>query len=101
MATKTKVSKRLSKPEKITNEELNKIQNLIDSANRAQMQVGTIEVQKNNILNQISIIQNQIASFRNEVRKNYGTDDIDIQTGEINYNKDEQTNKKDQCRKRL
>ena len=95
MATKTKVSKRLSKPEKITNEELNKIQNLIDSANRAQMQVGTIEVQKNNILNQISIIQNQIASFRNEVRKNYGTDDIDIQTGEINYNKDEQTNKKD------
>ena len=75
--------------------ELNKIQNLIDSANRAQMQVGTIEVQKNNILNQISIIQNQIASFRNEVRKNYGTDDIDIQTGEINYNKDEQTNKKD------
>ena len=94
MATKTKVSKRLSKPEKITNEELNKIQNLIDSANRAQMQVGTIEVQKNNILNQISIIQNQIASFRNEVRKNYGTDDIDIQTGEINYNKDEQTNKK-------
>ena len=95
MATKTKVSKRLSKPEKITNEELNKIQNLIDSANRAQMQVGTIEVQKTNILNQISIIQNQIASFRNEVRKNYGTDDIDIQTGEINYNKDEQTNKKD------
>ncbi len=94
MATKTKVKKRLSKPEKITNEELNKIQNLIDSANRAQMQVGTIEVQKNNILNQISIIQNQIASFRNEVRKNYGTDDIDIQTGEINYNKDEQTNKK-------
>ena len=94
MTTKTKVSKRLSKPEKITNEELNKIQNLIDSANRAQMQVGTIEVQKNNILNQISIIQNQIASFRNEVRKNYGTDDIDIQTGEINYNKDEQTNNK-------
>jgi conjugal transfer/entry exclusion protein len=95
MATKTKVSKRLSKPEKITNEELNKIQNLIDSANRAQMQVGKIEVQKNNILNQISAIQNQIALFRDEVRKNYGTDDIDIQTGEINYNKDEQTNKKD------
>ena len=95
MGKKSKVEKRLSKPERVTNEELNKIQNLIDSANRAQMQVGTIEVQKNNILNQISIIQNQIASFRNEVRKNYGTDDIDIQTGEINYNKDEQTNKKD------
>jgi hypothetical protein len=95
MATKTKVSKRLSKPEKITNEELNKIQNLVDSANRAQMQIGSMEVQKNNILNQVSIIQNQISSFRKEANKTYGTDNIDIQTGKINYNKDEQTNKKD------
>ena len=95
MATKTKVSKRLSKPEKITNEELNQIQSLIDAANKSQMQVGGIEIQKSNLLNQIQIIQNQIASFRNEVRKNYGTDDIDIQTGEIKYNKNEQTNKKD------
>ena len=95
MATKTKVSKRLSKPEKITNEELNKIQNLVDSVNRAQMQIGSMEVQKNNILNQVSIIQNQIALFRNEIQKSYGTDDIDVQTGKINYNKNEQANKKD------
>ena len=95
MATKTKVSKRLSKPEKITNEELNKIQNLIDTANRAQMQVGAMEIQKNDLLNRISAIQNQIALFRNEIQKRYGTDDIDVQTGEIKYNKNEQANKKD------
>jgi hypothetical protein len=95
MATKTKVSKRLSKPEKITNEELNQIQNLIDMANKSQMQVGGIEIQKSNLLNQINIIQSQITSFRTEVKKSYGTDDIDIQTGKIKYNKDEQTNKKD------
>ena len=95
MATKTKVKKRLSKPEKITNEELNKIQNLIDTANRAQMQVGAMEIQKNDLLNRISAIQNQIALFRNEIQKSYGTDDIDVQTGEIKYNKNEQANKKD------
>ena len=95
MATKTKVSKRLSKPEKITNEELNKIQNLIDTANRAQKQVGAMEIQKNDLLNRISAIQNQIALFRNEIQKSYGTDDIDVQTGEIKYNKNEQANKKD------
>ena len=95
MATKTKVKKRLSKPEKITNEELNKIQNLIDTANRAQMQVGAMEIQKNDLLNRISAIQNQIALFRNEIQKSYGTDDIDVQTGEIKYNKNEQSNKKD------
>ena len=95
MATKTKVKKRLSKPEKITNEELNKIQNLIDTANRAQMQVGAMEIQKNDLLNRISAIQNQIALFRNEIQKSYGTDDIDVQTGKIKYNKNEQANKKD------
>ena len=95
MATKTKVSKRLSKPEKITNEELNKIQNLIDIANKVQMQVGAIEIQKNDLLNRVSAVQNQIALFRNEMEKSYGTDNIDIQTGKIKYNKNEQANKKD------
>ena len=95
MATKTKVSKRLSKPEKVTNEELNKIQNLISTANRAQMQVGAMEIQKNDLLNRVNAVQSQIAVFRNEIQKSYGTDDVNVQTGEINYNKNEQTNKKD------
>ena len=93
--TKTKVQKRLSKPEKVTNEELNKIQSLINNANKAQVDVGGIELQKHNILHQVSIIQDQIILFRNELKKSYGTDDIDIQTGVINYKKNEQTDKKD------
>ncbi len=40
-------------------------------------------------------MQTAITVFRNEMKKTYGTDDIDIQSGVINYNKDEQTNKKD------
>ena len=95
MATKTKVSKRLSKPEKVTNEELNKIQNLISTANKAQVDLGSIEIQKHNILHQVEAMQSSITVFRNEMKKTYGTDDIDIQNGVINYNKDEQTNKKD------
>ena len=95
MATKTKVKKRLSKPEKVTNEELNKIQNLISTANKAQVDLGSIEIQKHNILHQVEAMQTAITVFRNEMKKTYGTDDIDIQSGVINYNKDEQTNKKD------
>ena len=93
--TKTKIEKRLSKPEKVTNEELNKIQNLINTANKAQAELGSIEIQKHNILNQVATVQDQIVLFRNELNKSYGTDDIDIKTGVINYKKDEQTNKKD------
>ena len=88
MATKTKVKKRLSKPEKITNEELNKIQNFITNINRAQMDLGGIELRKNRIASAVVSIEMQLNSFREEIKKNYGTDDIDIQTGVINYNKD-------------
>ena len=95
MATKTKVKKRLSKPGKVTNEELNKIQNLISTSNKAQIDLGSIEIQKHNILHQVEAMQTAITVFRNEMKKTYGTDDIDIQSGVINYNKDEQTNKKD------
>jgi len=95
MATKTKVQKRLSKPEKVTNEELNKIQRLLDNMNRAQVQIGGIEVQKHEMLQSISMLRNQLMVLRDDLKKSYGTDDVNIDTGVINYNKDEQTNKKD------
>ena len=95
MATKTKVSKRLSKPEKVTNDELNKIQNLISMSNKCQVDLGGMELQKHEMLHQVFLIKDQINLFREEMKKSYGTDDIDIQSGVINYNKDEQTNKKD------
>ena len=95
MGKKSKVEKRLSKPERVTNEELNKIQNLIGAANKAQADIGNIEIQKHNILHQIAPIQDQIVLFREDMNKAYGTDDIDIKTGVVNYKKDEQTNKKD------
>ena len=95
MGKKSKVEKRLSKPERVTNEELNKIQNLIGAANKAQADIGNIEIQKHNILHQIATIQDQIVLFREDMNKAYGTDDIDIKTGVVNYKKDEQTNKKD------
>ena len=92
---KAKVQKRLTKPEKVKNDELNKIQNLISAANKAQADIGNIEIQKHNILHQIAAIQDRIVLFREEMNKAYGTDDVDIKTGVINYKKDEQTNKKD------
>ena len=95
MATKTKVQKRLSKPEKVTNEELNKIQRLLDNMNRAQVQIGGIEVQKHEMLQSISMLRNQLMVLRDDLKKSYGTDDVNIDTGVINYNKDEQANKKD------
>ena len=94
MATKTKVNKRLSKPEKITNEELNKIQTLVDTINRSKMSLGGMELEKHRVLHNIAGLEDQIRLFREDLKKSYGTDDVSIDTGVINY-EDEQTDKKD------
>jgi len=91
----SKIKTRLKKPEKIKNEQLNKIQNLISTANRAQAELGGMEVQKHRILHSVATIQDQITLFRDELKKEYGTDDINIDTGEIKYKDDGKADKKD------
>ena len=80
------------KPSKITNEELNQVQSVVNNINRAQLEIGSIETRKHSLLHHISISQDQLANLQAEFEKIYGTADINIQDGTINYNKNEQTN---------
>ena len=74
------------KPSKITNEELNQVQSVINDINRAQLEVGSIESKKHNLLHHVSVLQEQLGKLQVELKETYGTVDINIQTGEINYN---------------
>ena len=87
-----KTKKKAEKAKKITNEELNKVQSVINNINRAQLEIGSIESKKHNLLHHVSILQEQLNKMQVEFEENYGTADINIQDGTINYNKDEQTN---------
>ena len=80
------------KPEKINEEELNKVQSVINNINRAQLEIGSFETKKHNMLHHVSSLQDQLSKMQVQFKKNYGTDDINIQDGTINYTKDEQTN---------
>ena len=80
------------KPEKITDEQLKKVQDTVNSINRAQLEIGSFETKKHNMLHHVSSLQEQLSKMQVEFKKNYGTDDINIQDGTINYEKDEQTN---------
>jgi len=80
------------KPSKITNEELNQVQSIVNDLNRAQMEIGSFESKKHNLLHYVSTIQEKLSILQAEFEKTYGTDDINIQDGTINHNKDEQTN---------
>ena len=87
-----KTKKKAEKAKKITNDELNKVQSIINNINRAQLEIGTFESKKHNILHHITMLQEELSKMQVEFKKNYGTDDVNIQDGTINYTKDEQTN---------
>ena len=91
MATKKKVVD--LKPTSITDEQLKNVQTTVNGINRAQMEIGKLESQKHQILHQIISIQEDLGKLQTELEKEYGTVDINIQDGTINY--DVEANKKD------
>ena len=85
--TKTPKVKDL-RPEKITDEQLAKVQVNINNINRAQLEIGSIESKKHNILHSIAGLQEELSSLQKEFQEQYGTFDVSIQDGTINYPKD-------------
>ena len=80
------------KPEKITTEQLEKVQGVVNEINRSQMEVGQIESKKHAIMHHVSALQEKIGEIQVEFEKEYGTVDINIQDGTINYEKDVEAN---------
>ena len=73
------------KPENITDEQLKKVQELVNSINRAQMEIGSNEVKKHGLMHQVSGIQEKLNEVQAELKEQYGTVDININDGMINY----------------
>jgi hypothetical protein len=74
------------KPSKITNEELNSLQELINNINRHHLQVGQVESQKHSILHNLAGLNDELVLMRGKFKTAYNTDDINIADGSINYN---------------
>jgi len=82
------------KPEKVTEDQLKKIQDQVKRMNNFQLEVGIIETRKHALLHQIGSIQNEISETQEELQKEYGTADVNIQTGEIKYPENGEVDKK-------
>ena len=93
-----KTKKKAEKAKKITNDELNKVQSIINNINRAQLEIGSFETKKHNLLHHVTLIQEELRKLQVQFKENYGTDDINIKDGTINYEKNEQTNQKNYYR---
>ena len=73
------------KAEKITDEQLTKVQDTVNGINRTQLEIGSIEVKKHEMMHNIASLRDQLTVLQNEFEKDYGTYDIYIQDGTINY----------------
>ena len=76
------------KPEKITAEQLDKVQSTVNNINRAQLEIGSIELKKHEMMHQIAGLRDELTLLQGEFDKEYGTFDINIQDGTINYEDD-------------
>tara|TARA_R100000234_G_C4953220_1_gene158348 strand:- start:76 stop:378 length:303 start_codon:yes stop_codon:yes gene_type:complete len=83
------------KAEKITAEELEKVQNIVNAMNRGQLDLGILETRKHQLLHSIMSVQDQLTMMQADFEKEYGTFDINVQDGTINYKEDVEADKKD------
>ena len=85
-----------TKPEKITDEELKKVQETVNSLNRSQLEIGMNEIRKHEIMHGMAELRDSVTLMQKDFEKEYGTFDINVQDGTINYPKENgEVNKED------
>ena len=95
MAKKEKVVDLKQKAEKVTEKQLTQIQSVVDRINNAQMNIGQLEARKHQALHYLAGVNDELGLVQSEIMDAYGTNDINIHDGTINYPKENgETNKK-------
>ena len=79
----------------ITAEELKNLQELINTVNRAQLELGGLESKKHSLAHQVLALQGKVAEMQKGFEETYGKVDINVTDGTISYREDEQANKED------
>ena len=84
------------RPEKITDEQLKRVQTTINNLNRVQIEIGQTETRKHELLHNVATVKEGLTLIQSDFEKEYGTIDVNIQDGTINYPPDNgETDKKD------
>ena len=84
------------KAEKITDEQLKTVQQSVSNLNKIQLEIGGLEGRKHELLHEIAKFRDELAKLQTEFQEEYGTFDINIEDGTINYPPENgETDKKD------
>ena len=73
------------KPTNITEEQLKAIQEIVSPINNMQMEIGRMESRKHMLMHEVGMLQGKLQEQQKSLEEEYGKVNINIQTGEINY----------------
>ena len=88
MAKKEKTVELKPRVEKISEEHLKELQNLVNGINGIQFNIGKIEAQKHELLHNLSVLQNKTQLMQDTLQKEYGSFDVNVSDGSINWPED-------------
>lgn len=81
---------------KIKDEQLTKLQELVNNLNQIQSQIGSVELQKHGLLHQSAELQGGLQEFQKELEEEYGKVSINVQDGTYEeITEEDESNKKD------
>ena len=75
--------------DKISDKHLKQMQELVNIINGVQFNIGQLEGQRHTLLHDLGISQKKILELQDVFSKEYGSFDINISDGTINWPKDE------------
>jgi small-conductance mechanosensitive channel len=74
---------------KIKEEQLAKLQGLVNQINQLQLELGQVESRKYDVIAAIPAVRKELNEFQSELEKEYGNVSINIQDGTIKEVEDE------------
>mgnify|MGYP003679576581 CR=1 FL=1 len=92
MAKKEKEIELKVKQEKISEEHLKELQNLVNGINGIQFNIGKMESQKHEYLHQLTMLNQKTHQMQDTLTKEYGSYDVNLSDGKINWPEDKEEN---------
>ena len=89
MGKKEKVIDLKPKVDKISDKHLDDLQKVVNTINSIQFNIGKIESQKHQLLHRLDGAQQGVQKMQDVLVKEYGTYDVNLDNGTINWPKDE------------
>jgi len=89
MGKKEKLVDLKPKVDKISEEHLKELQEIVNVINNVQFNIGKLEGQKHNLLHELGLTQKKVIEFQDLLNKEYGSNDVNIADGTINWPKNE------------